>query len=332
VFREKPDFWWEKVVNAVVNHMSTQHLHLGENGEELARLLMSYAMDRSVKNAKTSDKSVSLTNELNFVKVTDFLQELLGPMDWSEDLLNWANTHWLNFTHYARLAERFTLDDVAPPTLLPQAWTRQVALLGIVNQQDVDCVVPAYFSATPPTGDFRPDQVDVIAVQVKNRLSHSVGDDEITKNRYTCFVTERADTGRVRGFNIYLSLTAKSAATVDRTPPGGSPCVCVKGAGPEQYPLLSNFSDEVVGKIATLLGQSRRKTKYPVGSPLALLTTDSSLWIARAGVDPILGTKQDSGKKVSTAHVRYWYTRKFEAKTFGDLYRSHPLFHSEKTC
>lgn len=307
--------------------MSNQHLHHGENGEELARLLMSYAMDRSVQ--KTSDQSVGHRNARDFVKVTDFLQELLGPTEWSKDLLEWADTHWLNFTHYARLTERFTSDDVAPPTLLPQAWTRQAALLGIVNQQDVDCVIPAYYSATLPTGDFRPDQVDVIAVQVKNRLSRSVGDDEITdeitKNRYTCFVRERADTGRIRGFNLYLSLTAKSAATVDMTPRGGSPCVCVKGAGPEEFPLLSNFSIEVVNKIATLLGQSRKKTKYPDGSPLDLLTSDGALWIARAGMDPLLGTRQASGKKVSTARERYSYARQFGAKTFGDLYRSHPL-------
>jgi hypothetical protein len=332
-FREKPDFWWSNVVKAVVNDMTAQQLHHSRNGEELAQLLMSYAMDRSVKNAKPSVDRLGQKNASTFVKVTDFLQELLGPTEWSDDLLEWADTHWLNFTHYARLAERFTLDDVAPPTLLPQAWTRQAALLGSVDQQDVDCVIPVYYSATSPTGNFRPDQVDVLAVQLKNRLSQSVGDDKITKNRYTCFVRERADTGRIRGFNLYLDLTAESAATADMTPRGGSPCVLVKGAGPDQFPLLGNLSVEVVEKIAILVGQSRKKTKYPVGSPLDLLTADGALWIARAGMDPLLGTGQASGKKVSTARERYSYARaSLELRCLGSLSFSHPLIHSEKAC
>lgn len=264
-FVKDPDQHWSNVIEQIALSVEAQHLKLGEHGEDLARTLLSFARDKAFAKPRDKRKAQKTEEKLfgcTYISVTEFLQQLLGiKLESDITAKSWADTHWINFTHFFRRSELFTPERPAPATLLVEAFTRQAAVLGVSEYQDnVHHVIPAYFSSgSAPSGNFIPSHVDVLAIQVKNILfpSISLGGSEAHEDFYSCYLpVSNEEAERCRVFNLYMSLAARPTKTVVSSKASGSPCVLVEGCTADQYPLIGQLKGSAASKLGIFLGRT----------------------------------------------------------------------------
>lgn len=93
----------------------------------------------------------------------------------SEELLSWASSYYLNFTHYLEL-QHWVHPGLMDPLLLVEAWWRQVAIYGNINQRGWDLLILIYHSERPPqlSDQFEPLRLSYVALQVKNSVTSIV--------------------------------------------------------------------------------------------------------------------------------------------------------------
>jgi hypothetical protein len=237
-FRINPAMHWSGIINAVTYLVGKQDFEPVNHGKVLARTLLSYASDRAFANHTCPPFGRT------FVSVTEYFDALLGPEAKSTSLSKaWADTHWINFTHYLEIGEYFCLYSPAPETLFPQAFISQAAVLVTSHQEDVDCFIPAYFSLPrpDPSDTFVPAHVDALAVRYTNDPEERLDEthDDVRKDRNTSFMPATDPrTGRARVLNLYLSLAVKPAETIVLHSATNSPCISVRGCDVSRYPSI----------------------------------------------------------------------------------------------
>ncbi|SPO20527.1 uncharacterized protein UTRI_00003 [Ustilago trichophora] len=167
---------WSDIVDILSEAYQTVGLLLGEEGEECVRLLCSLASDLAAAHrvAQRGDQALqsdldALTDQCNPVCLADWLKQLLKVENLSGELLSWALSYYLNFTHYLEL-QHWVHPGLMDPTLLVEAWWRQVAIYGNTNQPGWDLLIPIYHSEQPTqlSDTFEPSRLSYVALQVKN--------------------------------------------------------------------------------------------------------------------------------------------------------------------
>jgi hypothetical protein len=149
-------------------------LNVGENGEEFIRIIMSMAMDFTAHDRRPAGSITS--SILNMINLGQWLKTMHGNLRLPPEYQNLVDESWLNFTHFARLDEQYTKrkKKQLPHSGLVQAFTRQCALLGTVNQMLKDGLIVAYWSGdrnNPPRLDqiFEHWRIFALPWQVKFR-------------------------------------------------------------------------------------------------------------------------------------------------------------------
>jgi hypothetical protein len=120
-------------------------LNIGENGEETIRILMTASLD-IVAARNAPQLSALLRPATPMENLLSWLTELHGYLDIPENYRQTFSKSWVNFTHFARLDEQHTTSNPMPYHTIVQAWTRQCALLGTVNQSSTTGGVPFIYT------------------------------------------------------------------------------------------------------------------------------------------------------------------------------------------
>lgn len=263
-YMKDPARHWSDVFEQVAHLVQGQHLNYGDHGEALFRGLLSFARDMAFAKHTKSVPPDEMEYGRSFISVTEWLTELLGlDLAWTADAKSWADTHWINFTHFQQIGEQFPPANRAPGTLLVDNLIRQAAIHGTSTQPDVDFLVPAYFSLTrpQPEQEFSPAYVDVVAGQQKNRHNQSMPENNLEwkKDRGAGFIPVKDEhTGRPRCLNIYATMGATPGKTLVAVNENGSPCILVKGCTKDQYPLIQQLRPSAAKKLPTFLGRYTR--------------------------------------------------------------------------
>ncbi|SPO28271.1 uncharacterized protein UTRI_10202 [Ustilago trichophora] len=167
---------WSDIVDILSKAYQTVGLLLGEEGEECVRLLCSLASDLAAAGrvAQLGDQASqsdldALRAQCDPVCLADWLKQLLKVENLSGELLSWASSYYLNFTHYLEL-QHWVHPGLMDPLLLVEAWWRQVAIYGNTTQPGWDLLIPIYHSEQPPqlSDSFEPSRLSYVALQVKN--------------------------------------------------------------------------------------------------------------------------------------------------------------------
>ncbi|SPO25630.1 uncharacterized protein UTRI_10115 [Ustilago trichophora] len=167
---------WSDIVDMLSEAYQTVGLLLGEEGEECVRLLCSLANDLAAAHrvAQRGDQASrsnldALRAQCDPVCLADWLKQLLKVENLSGELLLWASSYYLNFTHYLEL-QHWVHPGLMDPLLLVEAWWRQVAIYGNTTQPGWDLLIPIYHSEQPPqlSDNFEPSRLSYVALQVKN--------------------------------------------------------------------------------------------------------------------------------------------------------------------
>lgn len=164
--------------------------------------------------------------------------------------------------------------------------------------QDLDCVIPAYFSLARPRSDdsFSPSNVDALGIRQKDIYGQDIGmnSESLKKDRCTSYIPAIDPcSGRVRALNLYLSMAAKPAKTVVLDNDKGISCLLVRGCGQQQYPLIASLDASARGNLPTLLGPHARLAEeagvfYRPGSHKFALATGGAFFF-QPGSDPLTG-------------------------------------------
>lgn len=257
------------MVATIARRHEKHQLIFDNRGVEFTSTMLQYAMDRVAHRLmpaiKVSEGDQDVPAHLSFLNVKQVLEELLGSesFQWTDQASKWAETHWLNFTHFIPL-ESHVFERDATSLLLPQAWTRQAAVIGNSGQAGMDLAIPTYYSEEMPNGkDFwRRNDIDVIVVQVKNAPSISGVVEADARNDHTLLFVDPPEAGaRIRGFNLYLSLASAPEQTVDISDDAMLGFL-VYGASKQQFPPMDHLHDWQKGEsrsssLSLFLGRSR---------------------------------------------------------------------------
>ncbi|SPO21453.1 uncharacterized protein UTRI_10044 [Ustilago trichophora] len=167
---------WSDIVDMLSEAYQTVGLLLGEEGKECVRLLCSLANDLAAAHRVAQRGNQASRSDLDALRaqcdpvcLADWLKQLLKVENLSGELLSWASSYYLNFTHYLEL-QHWVHPGLMDPLLLVEAWWRQVAIYGNTTQPGWDLLIPIYHSEQPPqlSDSFKPSRLLYVALQVKN--------------------------------------------------------------------------------------------------------------------------------------------------------------------
>ena len=174
-----------KVIKKLDKVMSAYIMEKGGRGELVARLLLTLAHDRAVRELEL--KTGITDNQARFtrpISVVDFIKALISE-EYHDDVLNsppekhhktagsfkeeFSNAY-VNFTHFLRADD----SSVANTTFVWKALVRSAAIQCCHDQPNVDIIIPIVFSdGGPEKAVVKEENISAILVQVKNRDSGS---------------------------------------------------------------------------------------------------------------------------------------------------------------
>lgn len=232
--------------------MTANDLHVGENGEEFIRILMSIAMDM-VQPSKI---------QAGMVRVQDWLEQLFGPkVSDTSDIQAWSKNRWINFTHFARRNVQYTESKPMSREHFAQMWTRQVAILGVSNQEKWDILIVSLFSEEVPTLDqlLQVENLCPILIQTKLRSAHSpLPEDRLTELGRSTYSKDAVPLGSL---NIYASLTPRKIQWEHavKSDPRDTLSLYIGGSGEASYPIIGKLESPAQNVLQRLIGVK----KYP---------------------------------------------------------------------
>jgi hypothetical protein len=202
--------------------------------------------------------SVSTNHEcpphLFVVRVDVWLEKLFGRnIPLSKSAVTWTKTCWLNFTHFARVGTKFTPEKPVPLSVLAQAWTRGVALLGVPNQQDTDAIFVGLYSEKRPqlTDVVKLENIRPLLLQIKNVLLQSPPKEDKLASQDACLPPGTSS------LSIYVSTDARvskfEAKTLQREP--SKHAIYIGGSGSERFPLINELDKEARELLPDILGR-----------------------------------------------------------------------------
>jgi hypothetical protein len=202
LFRHQPIAMWDMAIKTLGSRMSYLK-DAGEKGEELARLMISVAVDqaatRSQANVGTiqrySNGDSNWPRHLKPVKFSTFLQELYGL---DVDATGEERNRYVNFTHFARTNVNINTDNAMD--ILKLGVIRQCAWMS--NQQGFDIFVPTFLLDKNNEIDF--DSLSYVAIQTKFGKSAAAAVD--WKNDLAPFVRVTPQREEKLHWNIWLDL------------------------------------------------------------------------------------------------------------------------------
>jgi hypothetical protein len=222
---------------------------------------MTMAMDFTAYDCRPP--GIIKTTILNMINLGKWLRNMHGELNLPPEYQELVDGSWLNFTHFARLDEQYTKKKKKklPRQGLVQAFTRQSALLGVVNQMLVDLIVIAYWSGdhNPPRLDelFEPWRVFPFACQIRYR-SNSQEQFNHIKKKDLCAVVEKLKPSELKqtppaplNFGIFYNVSDTKRETSTYKSPGYL-TIYVGGHHDDQYPILQRLGPSTAGD--TLIG------------------------------------------------------------------------------
>jgi len=207
---------WSMIVRSLIIASTHVGFNIGAEGEVGVALLSSLAIDLAAseryhtqlqaysRSPATVDRDEAYDAIFGLVTVREWLRTMIGDTDWpcfepvgrqskyegqamdldSDDrkdpspMLAWVDRAWLNFNHIVTLDRKIAHDKSLDLDILVELWFRHAALVGVVNQDAWDLLIPVYESkpvgedASPPKDEqFDKNRLTYIAIQVKNRAN-----------------------------------------------------------------------------------------------------------------------------------------------------------------
>jgi hypothetical protein len=264
-FRIAPALFWGLAIEMICAQAGASQLYIGEAGEEFVRIILTMGLDFSVEAPVAaiptrSTKAVPyLPEHLELISIEMWLSAIVGVETFRKtfpaEFRTWARCHWMNFTHWLRLNSQCTAESPLTHSTIVQAWTRQTALLGIVNQPDWDALIASYKSTARPRANevFDPSRIVPIIVQTRTRKSFNPSEAEWSKDLGKTVATPQKAGKKLVRLNIYLSIRGRRSVQYAMNDELDH-CIYIGGRGSDTFDLISRLTEASQSALSALTG------------------------------------------------------------------------------
>jgi len=267
-------------------------LTIGEDGEDFIRLLFTMAMDFEAHNSLEDKSSIRIPKILAMINLRKLLETILGPLEraryFEHDIM--IDHSWVNFTHYLRLDKQYNEETPCTTQDLVYFWTRQVAVIGVVNQEAWDILIPLYFSRARgrPSLDekFEHRNMRFLVVQVKVDPKETI----TQVLRVDCRRAMRNDRAPENAVSLSLFINLARKLETEYIEDKENLLIYASGYNEQRFPLIGNFPtlhtrNTILGLIGRSATVRRAANNPPRGSreewKLRYQTDSAALWVTR---------------------------------------------------
>jgi len=284
--------YWAETVEAIRRKQSSACLTIGENGEEFTRLLLTMAMDFQAQHSLEDDSSIRIPKNLAMINLRKLLESILGPLQLRQYVEHdtMVEHSWVNFTHFLRLGKQFNETNPCTTQDLVYFWTRQVAVIGVINQEAWDILIPIYHSdakGRPSLDDnFEHRNMRFLMVQVKVDANETAG--QAGKVNYKRAMRNDRAPKKAASLCLFVNLARDFETTIVKDEE--MLLIYASGWDEQRFPLLKQFEARHTCDI--ILGL--------VGRPAA---------VRRAAKNPTPGSREEWKLRYQTGSAALWTTR-----------------------